>query len=58
MDFVGQESSPEAPKRTKLHHLFQNFKGGGMLPDPSRLFWIHILYRLATRLQTNVLKID
>ena len=23
--FVGQESSPEAPKRTKLHHLFQSF---------------------------------
>ena len=26
--FVGQESSPEAPKRTKLHHLFQKFQGG------------------------------
>jgi len=32
--FVGQESSPEAPKRTKLHHLFQSFQGGGHAPRP------------------------
>jgi len=34
--FVGQESSPEAQKRTKLHHLFQNFQGAR--PDPLDYF--------------------
>ena len=30
---------------------FKIFKRGGMTPDPPRLFWIHILYSLATRLR-------
>jgi len=43
------------PQNTPNCTIYFKIFRGGMPPDPPRLFWIHILYRLATRLIHSII---
>jgi len=54
MDFRWSRKLSGGPKTHQIAPFISKFSRGGDAPWPPRLFWIHILYRLATRLKTNV----
>jgi len=55
MDFLWSRKLSGGPKTHQIApFISKNFRGGGHAPWPPRLFWIHILYRLATRLYSTI----